>query len=598
MCEEDEVLDQHDLVQSGATHRGARSATPPREAYEALFRIATRLHGEDGDLDTVLELIVDQAAELLGTDLAWLALVEQDRPRLSTAVIHGFHDLAFLDLHLALGKGVGGVAVSEHRAIVISDYRSDTHDSPAKVRQTAEAEGIVSLICAPMFKDDVMVGALYVANREQTDFTEVDASLLSALAAQASVAIQNRRLYDRLSDQNDLLEHAFLIHRELTQASLEGVGLSGVGEVLARLIGHQIVIEQTVCDPSLLRCPSGAPGQQVPEPSITRAIVADGRHLGSVEVLGARELSPLQLKALEHGITVLALELVKRRVALEVEWRLSGELLEELLERSGPISEALTQRARRLGVEIAVPHRMLALALDGDHTSSHGNLLVLVRETVRRRGQGSAGRSLSVKRGDEVLLALGPALEEEAVVIAKEVRDAARTQGNTIRVGIGPLRRDLRESFHSAVACLALAASSGTQGTIVEFDLLGPLRFLLDAPDTRHASAIISETLEPVQAHDAAGRSPLLPTLRAFVECDGHYVRTAQRLYIAVSTLKYRLRKLHDLLGRSPSDPDLRFQLRLAFGLLDVIEGMGHNKASDVESAASPAPLTSSASEQ
>lgn len=576
MSEEEEVLNQHDSAQIGAARREARSAKPPREAYEALVRIAARLHGEDGDLDTVLDLIVEEASELLGTDLAWLALVEQDRPRLATAVIRGFRDLTFLGLHLALGKGVGGVAVSEHRAIVIGDYRTDAYDAPVEVRQAAAAEGIVSLICAPMFKDEVMVGALYVANHEQTEFTDVDATLLSALAAQASVAIQNRRLYDRLSDQNDLLERAFKIHRELTQASLEGVGLNGIGEVLARLIGHQIVIEQTVCDPPVLRCPSGAPA---PEPSITRAIIADGRHLGSVEVLGARKLSPLQLKALEHGITVLALELVKRRAALEVEWRLSGELLEELLERSGPISEALTQRARRLGVEIAAPHRVLALALDGGHASSHGNLLALVRETVRRRGQPSAGHSMSVKRGEEVLLALGPALEAEAVAIAHAVQDAARVRGEMVRVGIGPLRRDLRESFHSAVACLALTANRRTQGTTVEFDLLGPLRFLLDAHDMRHACAIITETLEPVRAHDATSRSPLLPTLRAFVECDGHYARTAQQLYIAVSTLKYRLRNLHQLLGRSPSDPDLRFQLRLAFNLLDVFDAMSVSQA-------------------
>ncbi len=569
------MLDQHDFVQTDATGREARPATPPREAYEALFRIATRLHGEDGDLDTVLDLIVDQAAELLGTDLAWLALVEQDRSRLATAVIHGFRDLAFLDLHLALGKGVGGVAVSEHRAIVIGDYRSDAHDSPVRVRQTAEAEGIVSLICAPMFKDDVMVGALYVANREKTDFTDLDASLLSALAAQASVAIQNRRLYDRLSDQNDLLEHAFLIHRELTQASLEGVGLSGIGEVLARLIGHQIVIEQTVCAPSIVRCPSGRSTGDASAPSITRAIVADGRHLGSVEVLGARELSPLQLKAFEHGITVLALELVKRRVELEVEWRLSGELLDELLERSGPTSEALTQRAKRLGADIAAPHRMLALAIDGDHAVGHDNLLAMARETIRSRTPQSAGRSLSVKRGDQVLLALGPALEGEATAIAREVQVSARMRQQTVKVGIGPLRHDLRESFRSAVACLALAGSSDAQSAVVEFDRLGPLRFLLDAPDMRHAAAMITEALEPVRAHDFASRSPLLPTLHMFVECDGHYARTAQQLYIAVSTLKYRLRKLHQLLGCSPSDPDLRFQLRLAFNLLDVVEVMG-----------------------
>jgi sugar diacid utilization regulator/putative methionine-R-sulfoxide reductase with GAF domain len=574
------VLDQHDFVQTGATHREARSATPPREAYEALFQIAARLHGEDGDLGTVLELIIDQAASLLGTDLAWIALVGHDRTRLATAVIHGFRDLTFLDLHLALGRGVGGVAVSEHRAIIIGDYRTDAHDSPVEVRQAAETEGIVSLICAPMFKDDVMVGALYVANREKTEFTDVDASLLSALAAQASVAIQNRRLYDRLSDQNDLLEHAFMIHRELTQASLEGVGLSGIGEVLARLIGHQIVIEQTICSPSIVRCPPAKLGGDASAPGVTRAIVADGRHFGSVEVLGARELSPLQLKALEHGITVLALELVKRRIELEVEWRLSGELLDELLERSGPTSEALTQRARRLGIDITAPHRMLALAIDGEHVVGDGNLLAMAREALRRRAPQSPGRSLSVKRGAEVLLALGPALEAEALVIAKEVQEAARIQERTVRVGIGPLRHDMRESFRSAVACLALAANvTEAPGAIAEFDLLGPLRFLLDAPDMRHASAMISETLQPVHAHDAASRSPLLPTLRAFVECDGHYAHTAQRLYIAVSTLKYRLHKLHDLLGRSPSNPDLRFQLRLAFNLLDVVDVMGHEKS-------------------
>ena len=44
---------------------------------------------------------------------------------------------------------------------------------------------------------------------------------------------------------------------------------------------------------------------------------------------------------------------------------------------------------------------------------------------------------------------------------------------------------------------------------------------------------------------------------------------------MAVSTLKYRLRKLRDVLGESPSDPELHFRLRLAFSLLDLVEAMG-----------------------
>lgn len=546
-----------------------------RDAYAALLRIASKLHGEAGNLDAVLQLVVDEATGLLGADLAWLALVKPDSARLAPVAIRGFRDRAFLDLDLALGSRVGDVAAREHRAIVVQDYRAFGQDMPEVVRRVAETEDIVSLICAPMFTDDAMVGALYVANRARTRFTEADASLLSALAAQASMAIHNRRLYDQLSAQNELLESAFFVHRELTQASLEGVGLTGIGEALARLIEYQIVIEQTVCDPPVLRCPPDPPASEAPTQSITHPIVAGGRRLGAIEVLGAEELTPLQATALEHMIAVLALELIKQRSTLEVEWRLSGELLEELIERSSPPSAALSQRAKRLGVDVTAPRRMLALALDGDHASGCGDLLALARETIRRRGQRSARRSLSIERGGEVLLALDDMLEAEAVAIAQEVQDTACTQGDTVRVGIGPLRHDLRESYRSAVACLALAASSETQGTIVEFDLLGPLRFLLDAPDTQHAAAIVREALEPVQAHDDANRSPLLPTLRAFVECDGHYARTAQRLYIAVSTLKYRLHKLHALLGRSPSDPEARFQLRLAFNALDLIEAMG-----------------------
>jgi GAF domain-containing protein len=52
---------------------------------------------------------------------------------------------------------------------------------------------LVSLICAPMLRDGRMIGALHVGNRHPTAFGETDAALLSALAAQASVAIDNAR---------------------------------------------------------------------------------------------------------------------------------------------------------------------------------------------------------------------------------------------------------------------------------------------------------------------------------------------------------------------------------------------------------------------
>jgi GAF domain-containing protein/sugar diacid utilization regulator len=553
-------------------------AEPTAQAYEALFRIGTRLHSVSGDVDDVLELIVDEASALLKTDMAWLCLVTDDGKQIYPAVIRGFRDEGFLSLTLEVGRGVGGVAIAEHRAIIIGDYGTHVHDTSDAVRRAVIDEGVVSMICAPMFKDDMMVGALYVANRTYAPFADVDAALLCALAAQASIAIHNRRLYERLSAQNDLLERAFDVHRQLTQASLEGVGVAGIGNVLVKLIGHPIVIEQDICDPPVIRCPADMAPTEPDAPSITHAIVAGHRPLGSVTVVGTRTLAPLQAKALEHGTTVLALELVKQRSAAEVEWRLSGELLDELLDLSGPPSDMLARRARHLGVEIDSPHRMLALAQDGDQGSPYA-LLAIVRQLMMRRTPHNVGRALSAKRGGLVVLALPPALEDAAGALAHDIQRATADEGGTVSVGVGALSHDFGETYRAAAACLALARNAGAPGMVVQLDTLGPLRFLLDATDVAQSAAMIRETLDSVIAHDAKERTPLLPTLRAFVECDGHYERTAQRLYVAVSTLKYRLRKLREVLGESPSDPDLHFRLRLAFNLLDLMEAMGADDA-------------------
>ena len=376
-----------------------------------------------------------------------------------------------------------------------------------------------------------------------------------------------------MAAQNDLLARTLDVNRRLAQASLDGFGLAGIGDVLAQMIGHPIVIADSTGAPPRVCCPIQTPPAASGAPSIARAIVAGDRRLGSIEVIGTSTLTPLQAHALEHGMTVLALEFVRQRSASEVEWRLSGEFLDELLDQPGTPTETLQRRAKHLGVDIGNPHRMLALAPDGDQGSPSA-LLAIVRRLMMKRAPYNVGNALSGTRGSLVLLALPPALEGDAVAIARDIQGAMAADGATASV-VGPLRRDFSETHRGAAACLALATYSGAPGTIVQLDTLGPLRFLLDARDIGHAAGMIREALDPVTAYDATARSPLLPTLRAFVELGGHYERTAEHLFVSVSTLKYRLRKLREVLGDSPSNPGLHFRLRLAFSLLDLVQAVG-----------------------
>jgi sugar diacid utilization regulator/putative methionine-R-sulfoxide reductase with GAF domain len=551
-------------------------ATDRVDAYEALIRIGNRLHSTPGDVDAALALIVEQAQALLDSDLAWLVLADAEHGTLRPVVIRGFRSERFLDVELPIGLGVGGRAIAQQRPLVIDDYAAHPHETTAAVRDAMLAEDVVAVACAPMLKDDQVVGTLYVADRGPTAFSQEDAWLLGALATQASVAIESRRLYQRLRRQNELLERSFNVHRRLMEVSLQEAGLAGIGAVLAELIGLPVRIEQDVCEPRVLCLPDAAACADLAVPRVHQAIAAGTGRLGTIEVVGAARLTAVQTKALEQGTTLLALELLKQRATVEVGWRLSGELLEELLEAPQPVPAAVARRAERLHVDVAAPHRMLALAPAADHGAGcSSRLLDVARGMIAKRAPGHGSQALGVRRAGEVLLALPSALEADAEQVARAIQDALPPGAGPLLVGIGPLTVGFGATYRGAMACLNLARGARAPGAVVHYDTLGSLRFLLDAGDVRHAAAIAREPLDALIAHDAAHRTPLLATVRAFVECGGHHARTAERCFVAVSTLKYRLAKAERVLGAHPGDPELTFRLMLAFKVMDLLEVIG-----------------------
>ena len=106
-------------------------------------------------------------------------------------------------------------------------------------------------------------------------------------------------------------------------------------------------------------------------------------------------------------------------------------------------------------------------------------------------------------------------------------------------------------------------------------DSLGPLRFVLDSPDLTHVRGIVRRALGPLAADDGHTRTDLFTTLRAFITADGNVARTAEACFVHKNTLRYRLGRIQSVLGRDPGDPDVKFELRIAFGLLDLFAGLG-----------------------
>jgi sugar diacid utilization regulator len=395
-----------------------------------------------------------------------------------------------------------------------------------------------------------------------TDFSRTAVSVFTALAGQAAVSIANSRLYRDLATKNETLERTFALHHSLSEAALTGGGMDGIAGRLAELIERDVVVRRADCLP-------GGPATP-PDAERSVAIFAGEERLGSLHPEGSEPLSDLQHNALQQAATVMALEILKERSALEAEWRLRGELLDEIVGADGDWSEGLLLRSERFGVDLELRRCLAVLEpLDAEHA---GDLQHVIRTSFHRAlGDGTA---LVSKRGGRLLVALAQD-SEEAFASVRTVLQKARKAGVPATAGLSTPRRNLAVALKEAAAALALARRAATDEP-VSHESLGPLRFLLDAPDTHEMAALVVDLLGPVAAYDRhRGSREILETLRAYVELGGNGPAVADRCHIHLSTVKYRMRKAAELLGRSLSEPLTRFELTLAFRLHDVLGTLG-----------------------
>ncbi len=543
------------------------------DAMDAFAEIALHIHEERSDLSEVLDLIARSATQLLQTDIAWLVLLVDGGSVLRPVVLVGFASDRFLEASLPPDRGVVGQALAGRGSVVVKDYASYEHPTSPQVRGAIEQEGIRSLICSPLFRGDESIGALYVGRRRPSTFARADVRLLEALAAQASVAIENHRLYARLREQNEILDRSLQIHRQFTHAALHGLGLRGIAEILAALVGQPVRITPAtrlglppVTVPPEARAARG-------QPLVRQSIEAGGRALGTLEIFRTGSLSATDVTAAEHARTVCGLELVKLELAAEVEGRHRSRLLDDLLDG---VSEpaGLRARARRIRIDLDQPFR-----------------LMVVRATIRRRGAGididdivrsalgdglgsAAGRILLTKRAGALLVAVPAAMERHVTPLTERLTTRLEEAGGRGAIGVGPQTADLRSAYAAAEACAAFALRTGTSHGlhVVSYDGLGLMSFLLDAPDIEHTAAWVARMLEPLWRHDRGSRMQLLPTLREYLAADGHHGRACERLFIGATTLKYRLRRIADLLDVDLRDGSVRFELRLALQLADVVD--------------------------
>ncbi|MFI2425286.1 PucR family transcriptional regulator [Streptomyces sp. NPDC018955] len=280
-----------------------------------------------------------------------------------------------------------------------------------------------------------------------------------------------------------------------------------------------------------------------------------------------------------HGVTqLIAVERDRRDAARTVRRRLAQEVLELVQTGAAP-----TEIAARLRVAApvllpglgAAPHWQVVVArVDWDGGEADGGpaaqaLLEEILVDPGATGPEHSDRIAVAHTGDEaVALVPLPAVTGEhddpgtgilADALLASVRDpltAGLDGDGRLTLGVSAavhsaegLRGALEEARH---ARRVAAARQGRVCAAGHQELASHVLLLPFVPDDVRR-AFTARLLDPLRDYDRRHRAELIPTLEAFLDCDGSWTRCASRLHLHVNTLRYRVGRIEQLTGRDLS---------------------------------------------
>jgi two-component system, OmpR family, phosphate regulon sensor histidine kinase PhoR len=161
----------------------------------ALVKAAQIVTGELR-VETVLKLLVDQVAKLLGADAADCYLFTAEGTRLRCAAVHGL-DPSVVGYEFDADQGLAGRAIAEGRAVRESEYSAVVHPVPHDAYKPFS-----SAVVAPMDWDGETRGVLGVgALGSERKFSDADVEALATFATIASLALRNAESFEQRERQ-------------------------------------------------------------------------------------------------------------------------------------------------------------------------------------------------------------------------------------------------------------------------------------------------------------------------------------------------------------------------------------------------------------
>lgn len=414
--------------------------------------------------------------------------------------------------------------------------------------------------------------------------------------------------------QSATTERGIQLYRKLAEMSREEQGLQAMTDVICKLTGKIIVIQDkrleikalsapqnTTIDiaeleevlthreelPAVLRNRKAAAKarqshwqQLLPVKGLGRLvspIVSGDRARGYLSIIGpADELDMLDTLTAEHGAAACALEMAKAKAVSEAKKSLRGNFLEGLLAGTLP-SKEIERLSGRLDHDTSPPHAIMTFTwADADAPTVRRletTIIWLLRNHSRPAlvhiyGDQHACVFQSLRPGEDMESAhqLARRLFEQINAEYPKTQLIAGISGPAEALTAWP------RVYQEALQAMQLGQRLKMH-EMVDFESLGIYRLLGKLEDITAVQEFTNEVIGPLVQYDEQHRSTLVQTIDEYFNHHGNISQTAEALFIHRNTLLYRLDRIQELTGHNLNQANMRLALHLSLKLWQLRPG-------------------------
>jgi len=260
----DDPLSTSALGASQQREQRLATAEAERDRFQLLLDInnavVTRL-----DLKSILHATSESLRKIIPHDSAAISLYDSESRQLR---LHSF-DLQYpSDVEegalFPLEGSPEGLAFTERRPVVIGEL--DLKEFPAPLIEHAYKDGLRSACIIPLVAHNRAMGTLDIASRSENAFTESDADLLTHIAAQIAIAVENALAYREIAALKNRLASEKIYLQEEIQTQYNFEQIIGRSAALKRVLKQVETVAST--DSVVLICGKTGTGKEL----IARAI--------------------------------------------------------------------------------------------------------------------------------------------------------------------------------------------------------------------------------------------------------------------------------------------------------------------------------------